>query len=117
MTHDALLATTDAWIAGDPDPATQHELRDLRGVHVQALTTGSVVDHALAVRMSERLEFGTAGLRGLVGAGPGRLNRATSRPMATSCTSGWRWCFWATRRTSRLFAESPAWGGRPCPTA
>ncbi|MBP7682303.1 MAG: phospho-sugar mutase, partial [Deltaproteobacteria bacterium] len=77
MTHDALLATTDAWIAGDPDPATQHELRDLRGVHVQALTTGSVVDHALAVRMSERLEFGTAGLRGLVGAGPGRLNRAT----------------------------------------
>ncbi|MBK7154120.1 MAG: phospho-sugar mutase [Sandaracinaceae bacterium] len=77
MTHDVLLATTDAWIAGDPDPATQHELRDLRGVHVQALTTGSVVDHALAVRMSERLEFGTAGLRGLVGAGPGRLNRAT----------------------------------------
>jgi hypothetical protein len=22
MTHDALLATSDAWIAGDPDPST-----------------------------------------------------------------------------------------------
>ena len=32
---------------------------------------------ALQLLMSERLEFGTAGLRGLVGAGPGRLNRAT----------------------------------------
>jgi hypothetical protein len=41
MTHDALLATTDAWIAGDPDPATQRELRDLRDAHVQALAAGS----------------------------------------------------------------------------
>ena len=60
-------ADIDAWIAGDPDPFTQRELRELADADPEA---------ALA-RVQEKLTFGTAGLRGLVGAGPGRMNRAT----------------------------------------
>ncbi len=76
MTHE-LLATTDRWIAGDPDPTTQRELADLRARHVAGPDGETRAGDTLALRMSEQLEFGTAGLRGLVGAGPGRLNRAT----------------------------------------
>lgn len=52
------------WIAKDPDPETVAELTAL-------LEDGE----ALAARFSERLNFGTAGLRGELGAGPNRMNR------------------------------------------
>ncbi len=62
-----LTAQAEAWIAGDPDPQTAAELRAL-------LEAG---DHAeLSERLGAKLEFGTAGLRGIVGAGPNRMNRA-----------------------------------------
>ncbi|GAA1503437.1 phospho-sugar mutase [Sphaerisporangium rubeum] len=57
-----------AWLAQDPDPATREELADL-------LARGD--DAALADRFEGKLEFGTAGLRGELGAGPGRMNRVT----------------------------------------
>jgi phosphomannomutase len=66
-----------AWIAGDPDPATQDELQALLDAEDEA---------ELADRLTASLEFGTAGLRGVVGAGPNRMNRAvvtrTSRGLA-----------------------------------
>ncbi len=74
------LEAAAAWIAADPDPETRAALLALR---VQAQAEGAAgngdgdASAALQARMRERLEFGTAGLRGLVGAGPGRLNRAT----------------------------------------
>ena len=55
------------WIAGDPDPHTRAAL--------QALVDAGDLD-ALAERVDGRLTFGTAGLRGIVGAGPTRMNRA-----------------------------------------
>jgi phosphomannomutase len=55
------------WIEGDPDADTRAELRAL--VESNDLA-------ALADRMGARLEFGTAGLRGVIGAGPNRMNRA-----------------------------------------
>jgi phosphomannomutase len=65
--RDALLAKARAWIDGDPDPETRREL-------------ASVIDGGdlgeLEARVGRPLTFGTAGLRGLVGAGPSRMNRA-----------------------------------------
>ena len=61
-----VLGQAAAWIAQDPDPATRAELQGL----VDAGDTA-----ALAERFAGRLDFGTAGLRGELGAGPTRMNR------------------------------------------
>lgn len=61
-----LLASAQAWIAQDPDPVTRDEL--------QALIDANDIA-AIGDRFSGRLQFGTAGLRGALGAGPNRMNR------------------------------------------
>jgi phosphomannomutase len=63
---DDLLARAKDWLSQDPDPVTRDEL--------QALIDANDTD-ALQDRFSERLQFGTAGLRGALGAGPNRMNR------------------------------------------
>lgn len=67
-TTDDLIRAAEAWIADDPDPGTQAELR--------AIVDAGDTD-ALAERFAGPMEFGTAGLRGLLGAGPARMNLAT----------------------------------------
>src|SRR3954464_8699636 len=67
MEPSALKAVVEAWIAQDVDPATQAELRAL-------LAAGAWPE--LEDRFSMALEFGTAGLRGILGGGPNRMNRA-----------------------------------------
>ncbi|MFD6322669.1 phospho-sugar mutase [Streptomyces sp. NPDC058442] len=74
--HDDLTARARTWLAEDPDPETRAELEALL-----ARSTGSTTDDAdavaeLAARFSGTLQFGTAGLRGELGAGPMRMNRA-----------------------------------------
>ncbi len=67
MTDDTdLLDRARAWAAEDPDPVTRAELEAL-------IEQGSSAD--LADRFAGTLEFGTAGLRGALGAGPNRMNR------------------------------------------
>lgn len=68
-----LRARVAAWVARDPDPRTRDELRAL-------LDAGDA--DALGERFAGRLEFGTAGLRGAMGAGPMRMNRAVVRESA-----------------------------------
>lgn len=55
------------WLSQDPDPQTRKELEDLLADSSRA--------EELEERFAGRLEFGTAGLRGLLGAGPTRMNR------------------------------------------
>lgn len=63
-----LHRAAEDWLAQDPDPRTRAELRRI-------LDSGDQT--ALADRFGARLEFGTAGLRGELGAGPNRMNRVT----------------------------------------
>ncbi|HET6166025.1 MAG TPA: phospho-sugar mutase [Marmoricola sp.] len=65
MTEE-LLERARAWAAEDPDPATVAELEQL-------IAAGDTAE--LADRFAGTLEFGTAGLRGALGAGPNRMNR------------------------------------------
>jgi len=67
-----LLEDARAWMAQDPDPVTRAEL-DALVARSEAGDTAATED--LADRFSGRLEFGTAGLRGELGAGPMRMNR------------------------------------------
>lgn len=64
------VAAARAWIAADPDPETRREL--------QGYLDEPRNDQLLEV-MSGALQFGTAGLRAIVGAGPLRMNRAVVR--------------------------------------
>jgi phosphomannomutase len=63
---DELRKRARAWAADDPDPTTRAELEAL-------LEQGDAAE--LADRFDGTLEFGTAGLRGELGAGSNRMNR------------------------------------------
>ncbi|MEM6190288.1 phospho-sugar mutase [Shewanella scandinavica] len=58
------------WLENDPDPRTQSQLQTL-------VDSGNEAE--LTARFAGRLEFGTAGLRGVVGAGPMGMNRLVIR--------------------------------------
>ncbi|MDT3398134.1 phospho-sugar mutase [Streptomyces sp. B1866] len=68
-----LVAKARAWLAEDPDPDTRAELAALLDA---AEGGGGEALAELAGRFSGTLQFGTAGLRGELGAGPLRMNRA-----------------------------------------
>lgn len=67
-------AVAEAWLEADPDPRTRVETTEL-------LDGDSAV---LTERFGQQLDFGTAGLRGRLGAGPNRMNRVLVRLVASA---------------------------------
>ncbi len=65
--NEGLRAEVEAWIADDPDPVTASQLQ--RWIDTEN-------DGELERAFAGFLQFGTAGLRGPIGAGPARMNRA-----------------------------------------
>ncbi|WP_292831335.1 phospho-sugar mutase [Microbacterium sp.] len=68
----SVAAAARAWLAQDPDPVTRAELTDLIA---RADGGDSAAAADLEDRFAGRLAFGTAGLRGRLGAGSNRMNR------------------------------------------
>jgi phosphomannomutase len=66
MVDAKLLAIAERWVTQDPDPKTVAEVGALIAAEDEA---------GLQDRFGSRLTFGTAGLRGELGAGPNRMNR------------------------------------------
>jgi len=109
---NALHDQATRWMADDPDPVTRDALA--------ALLSGGETAHAeLADCFAAPLVFGTAGLRGLLGPGPNRMNRV----MVLRATAAVAWVLQARvesaahrgvvvgydgRRMSRTFAEDVA---------
>ena len=66
------VAAARAWLAQDPDATTREELTSL----IERVEDGDAEAAAdLEDRFATRLAFGTAGLRGTLGAGSNRMNR------------------------------------------
>lgn len=73
-----------AWIADDPDERTAKEVTDL----LRLAEDGDAGAKAeLADRFDGELTFGTAGLRGHLGGGPNRMNRAVVRKAAAGLSN------------------------------
>jgi phosphomannomutase len=92
-----LRGAVEAWVADDPDERDREELRALLaraetgddgGGQAGAGSNAGNATAELRDRFAGRLTFGTAGLRGAVGAGPNRMNRAVVRA-ATAAAAGW----------------------------
>ena len=77
-----------AWMADDPSATDRAELQDLLDAATRDDPAGRAAAADLADRFAGHLEFGTAGLRGAMGAGPNRMNRAVVRA-ATAGLARW----------------------------
>lgn len=69
---DDVVELANTWLAAEPDQDIKQEMRALIAGDRAVLTT----------RFTGQLEFGTAGLRAAIGAGPQRMNRLTVRQAA-----------------------------------
>jgi len=74
--HDNLRTIARHWLAGEPDDDIRIELREL----IDRADRGDAA--GLEERFAGSLQFGTAGLRAAVGAGPMRMNRLVVRQAA-----------------------------------
>jgi phosphomannomutase len=114
--HPPFREAAEAWLAEDPDPKTAGELRELIG---RADGGDGAAQRELHERFDGHLEFGTAGLRGILGAGPQRMNRVLVRKVTAGlaaylqakvpdCATRGVLIGYDARHNSRVFAEDTA---------
>lgn len=109
------LAQARAWLRQDPDPQTRDELA---GVVTRAAAGDAAAVAELDDRFGSRLAFGTAGLRGELGAGSNRMNRVLVAQAAAGFAAYLREragggtptvvIGYDGRRNSRVFAQDSA---------
>ena len=96
-----------AWLNGNFDEATKNEIRIMQAEH----------PNDLADAFYKNLEFGTGGLRGLMGVGTNRMNKYTVGMATQGYANYLKQCFPAgvkvaiahdSRNNSRFFAETTA---------
>ena len=98
---DGLLESARAWLAQDPDGETRTELREI----IASAEEGDDLALAnLTDRFGSRLDFGTAGLRGELGAGTNRMNRVLVAQAAAAMIS----------RSSVRVSPSGSWASQAC---
>ena len=105
---DAVIqAKVDAWINGSFDAATKDEIKKLQEQNPEEL----------ADAFYKNLEFGTGGLRGLMGVGTNRMNKYTVGMATQGYANYLKQCFpdgvsvaiaYDCRNNSRFFAETTA---------
>lgn len=110
----AMIGAARAWLAQDPDGETRDELAALIG---RAEAGDAAASAELDDRFRRRLAFGTAGLRGPLGAGPNRMNRVLVAQAAAGIAAYLRERVpggptvvigWDGRRNSEVFARDSA---------
>ncbi|GAA3289501.1 phospho-sugar mutase [Arthrobacter citreus] len=84
---DELVTAAQMWADEDPDAATAAELRALLASVTAEGAAGAAAAEELEDRFAGTLEFGTAGLRAALGAGPRRMNRVVVRRTAAGIAS------------------------------
>lgn len=103
----AIQAKIDTWLNGNFDAATKEEIKKL-----QTENTSELAD-----AFYRNLEFGTGGLRGLMGVGTNRMNKYTVGMATQGYANYLKQCFPAgvsvaiahdSRNNSRFFAETTA---------
>jgi phosphoglucomutase len=103
----AIQAKIDTWLSGNFDQATKDEIKKLTSENPDELADG----------FYRNLEFGTGGLRGLMGVGTNRMNKYTVGMATQGYANYLKQCFPAgvsvaiahdSRNNSRFFAETTA---------
>ena len=103
----AIQAKIDAWLSGNFDSATKEEIRKMQAEYPAEL----------ADAFYRSLEFGTGGLRGIMGVGTNRMNKYTVGMATQGYANYLKQCFpegvkvaiaHDSRNNSRFFAETTA---------